>query len=287
MPIQIKRALIGSISFLVLLIILLMTVTIVSEGHVAVVKSWGKANYQIDPGLHFVVPIRDSVEHIEVRQRKNVEDLAAATNNQLPVTATVSINWTVDRDSAMDLFIQYGGLRQFETRILDPKLRSAAKAAISKFPADVLIRNRQAAVSAIMENMVESLAGFQVVVNSPQIENIVFPETYMTAVLQKEQAREAAEREKHSLEQQRLKALQAVNSAEANATAKRLEADAEAYRISTVADAEAESIRLIVEELRGNHLFVEYARVQRWNGVMPKTLLSDDVTALVPTGEAK
>jgi len=50
-------------------------------------------------------------------------------------------------------------------------------------------------------------------------------------VLEKERSRENAEREKHALERQRLIALQAVNSAEANARAKRIEAEAEAFRV--------------------------------------------------------
>ena len=132
------------------LVLVFFSVYTVEEGHVGIVKRFSKAIAQVDPGLHLKIPFVDTVEAIEVRQRKNTETLAAATENQLPVTADVSINWTVDRPSAMKLFIQYGGLAQFESRILDPKLRSAAKAAISKFPADQLIRNRQAAVNAIM-----------------------------------------------------------------------------------------------------------------------------------------
>ena len=253
----------------------------VEEGHVGVVKRWEKAVHQVGPGLHLKVPISDTVEHVEVRQRKNVEKLAAATENQLKITAEVSINWTVNRESAMQLFIDYGGLTQFEARILDPKLRSAAKAALSRFPADELIRNRQAAVSVIMENMVEALAGFPVTVNSPQIENITFPETYMQAVLAKEQARENAEREKHNLERQRLEALQAVNSAEANAKAKRVNADAEAYRVTAEAKAEAEAIRLVTEQLARSPHYIDLARVKRWDGVLPRTALGSQTSVLL------
>ena len=145
---------------------------IIEEGHVGIVKRWGKAVAQLDPGFHFKTPVAETIEEIEVRQRRNVEDLRAATENQLPITASVSINWTVNRESAMDLFIAYGGLDRFETRILDPKLRSAAKAALSGFPADRLIRNRQDAVAAIMANMTAELEGFPVTVNSLQIETI-------------------------------------------------------------------------------------------------------------------
>ncbi|MYJ52605.1 MAG: prohibitin family protein, partial [Gammaproteobacteria bacterium] len=93
----------------VTILVLFLSIYTVNEGHVGIVKRFSKAIEQVDPGLHLKVPFVDSVEVIEVRQRKNSEDLAAATANQLPVTATVSINWTVDKSSAMDLFIRYGG----------------------------------------------------------------------------------------------------------------------------------------------------------------------------------
>lgn len=59
-------------------------------------------------------------------------------------------------------------------------------------------------------------------------------------------ARANAEREKHTLAQQRLIALQAMNSAAAKA--KRLEADAAAYRVLTQATAQADAIRLVTEQ---------------------------------------
>ena len=263
----------------IVLLLFVQTIYTVSEGHVGIVKRFSKAIEQVDPGLHVKIPFVDRVEQIEVRQRKNSEDLAAATGNQLPVTATVSINWTVDKISAMELFIRYGGLDQFENRILDPKLRSSAKAAISRFSASEIIRNRQAAVNEIMTEMTVALEGFPVTVNSPQIENIGLPETYLEAVQEKERARENAEREKHKLEQQRLIALQAVNSAEANAEAKRLEADAEAYRVITEATAEADAIHLVNEQLSRSALYVDLVRAKRWDGVLPQTVLGENVGA--------
>ncbi|MYD76960.1 MAG: prohibitin family protein [Gammaproteobacteria bacterium] len=271
----------------VTILVLFLSIYTVNEGHVGIVKRFSKAIEQVDPGLHLKVPFVDSVEVIEVRQRKNSEDLAAATANQLPVTATVSINWTVDKSSAMDLFIRYGGLDQFENRILDPKLRSSAKAAISRFSASEIIRNRQAAVGEIMTEMTNSLEGFPVTVNSPQIENIGLPDTYLEAVQEKERARENAEREKHKLEQQRLIALQAVNSAEANAEAKRLEADAEAYRVITEATAEADAIRLVNEQLSRSPLYVDLVRAKRWDGVLPQTALGESVGAFLSIPQQK
>ncbi len=262
-------------------ILVYVAVYTVPEGHVGVVKRWSKAVGQVGPGLHVKIPVADRIEKIEVRQRKNVEELAAATKNQLPTTAIVSINWTVNRNSAMDLFINYGGLDQFESRILDPKLRSAAKAAIAQFQADELIRNRQAAVAAIMAGMALELEGFPVTVNSPQIENLSLPGAYLQAVEEKERAREDAEKEKHRLEQQRLVAQQAVNSAEANAEAKRIEADAEAYRVLTEAQAEADAIGLVTAELGRSPLYIDLVRAKRWDGMLPRTALGEGVGAFL------
>ena len=271
-----NRIIYGVVGFLSLIIIV-SSCYVIQEGQVGIVKRLGKAQAQVSPGFHLKMPFIESVVRIDVRQRKNVEELHAATQDQLPIEAETSINWTVNISSAMDLFIMYGGLRQFEERILDPKLRSAAKAALARFPANKLIRERQAVVSEIMETMTKEMAPFPITINSPQLENVVLPAKYMAAVEAKESAREEAEREKHVLAQQRLQAQQQVNTAEANAESKRIEADAEAYRIETTAKAEADAIRMINEQLARGPRYVDLVAAKSWDGVLPVTALSDAI----------
>lgn len=280
----------GVVATAVVLGVVAMGIYTVDEGHVGVVKSWGKAVEQVGPGIHLKLPVRDKVSMIEVRQRRNVEELAAATANQLRITAKVSVNWTVNTDSAMDLFVKYGGLAQFETRVLDPKLRSAAKAALSKFPADQLIRNRGAAVNAIMVTMKEALEGFPITINSPQIENIVLPGAYNEAVLAKEKARENAEQEKHRLTRQKLVAQQKVQTAEAERDALKANADGQAYQKRTLADAEgyrikteytlrAQGVATLRKELTKQ--YNDYIRAQKWNGVLPTHILGSSASVLL------
>ena len=61
----------------------------VPEGHVGIVKRFGKAVEQVDPGFHFKVPMVDNVEEMEVRTRKNVENMPVATFEQMPSQETV------------------------------------------------------------------------------------------------------------------------------------------------------------------------------------------------------
>ena len=242
---------------LALLIVVSSTIYTVSEGYVGIVKRFGKAIGQVDPGIHVKIPFVDAVTNIEVRQRKTVEDLQAATEDQLPIAAAVSINWTVLRSATIDMFRQYGTLEQFENRILNPKLRSAAKAALSRFPANKLIQERQTVVAEIMETMTAELAEFPITVNSPQLENIELPQRYVEAVEAKETAREDAEREKHVLEQQRLQALRAVNS------------------------AEAEAIEMITTQLVKSPDYIRLVTAKNWNGELPATMLGSNTMPLL------
>ena len=87
----------------------------------------------------------------------------------------------------------------------------------------------------------------------------------------KERAREDAEQEKHRLEQQRLVAQQAVHAAEANAEARQVKVDAEAY-----------AIRQINEKLSQSPFYVDFVRAKTWDGILPRTLPGEGVGAFPP-----
>jgi regulator of protease activity HflC (stomatin/prohibitin superfamily) len=270
--IKIKHV-VSSIIALLVLIVLLASIFTVEEGHVGVVKRFGEAKHQESPGLHFKMPFIDSVEHLEVRTRKNEEKMASSTKEQMPVTVEVSVNWTVQKESAMQLFKQYGGLAQFELRILDPRFRSAAKSAIPKFEAEQLIRDRASAIQLIEDALAEEMAGFPVTVDNVQIENIVLPHKYIQSIETKQTEKNLAAAEKHKLERQRLSALQGVNTADAKAQGILKVAEAEAKAITLKGLAEAKAITAKAKALKGNSLIVKLTEAQGWNGELPSTIM--------------
>ena len=266
---------------------LLSSIYTVEEGHVAVVKRFSEAKYQVEPGLHFKAPIVDSLETMEVRTRKNVEEnIPVATAEQMPSHATVSVNWTVNRVEAIDIFKQYGGLDQFETRILDPKIKSGSKEAISKHTAEEIIRNRNVVITKIQDAIITAMEPYPIVINSVQLENITFPMTYTNAIEAKQVALQEAVKEEHKLERQRLEAQRQVNTAEAEKQSRMKAADGVAYQTETEAKAEAEAIRLIgianagkiqamATALATNPQVIEYEQVKRWQGNVPTTVMGD------------
>jgi regulator of protease activity HflC (stomatin/prohibitin superfamily) len=255
------------------LVLLLGSVYTVNEGHIGIVKRFSEAKEQVNPGLHFKVPFIDSVEEIEVRTRKNEEKMASSTKEQMPVTISVSVNWTVDKSAALELFKQYGGLSQFEGRILDPRFRSATKDVIPRFDAEKLIQDRASAIQAIEANLIEEMKDFPVTVDNIQIENIQLPQKYLTSIETKQTEKNLAAAEEHKLARQQLEAQRGVNTAKAKADGINLVAIAEAESIRIKGLAEAEAITAKAKALGNNPLIIKLTEAQNWDGKLPATML--------------
>lgn len=259
----------------------------VDEGHVGIVKRFSEAKNQVTPGLHFKIPFIDTVEELEVRTRKNEEKMASATKEQMPLTISVSVNWTVNRASALDLFKKYGGLRQFEQRILAPRFRSATKDSIPQFTAEQLIQNRSDAIALIEQNLIEEMKDFPVVVDNIQVEDINLPEKYIRSIEIKQTEKNLADAEKHKLARQKLEAMREVNTADARAQGILKVARAEAEAVKIKGQAEAEAIDAKGKALRNNPLVVKLTEAQRWNGQLPKTILGKGGLPILDMRESK
>jgi len=262
-----------SVAGLVTVLLVAGSVYTVNEGHVGIVKRFAEAQSQVPPGLHFKVPFIDSVEEIEIRTRKNEERMASSTAEQMPVKVEVSVNWTVEKTAALDLFKKYGGLNQFEQRILDPRFRSATKSVIPQFTAEQLIQDRASAIDLIEARLIEEMQNFPVIVDNIQIENIVLPPKYITSIETKQTEKNLAEAEEHKLARQNLEAQRDVNTANAKADGIKVVAIAEAESIRIKGLAEAEAITAKAKALGNNPLIVKLTEAQNWDGKLPSTML--------------
>lgn len=256
----------------------------IDEGHVGIVKRFGEATTQVNPGLHTKVPFADTIEELEIRTRKNTENMKASTFEQMPVQAEVSVNWTVNRIEAFELYKGYGGLDQFESRILDPRLRSATKDALARFKAEQIIQNRGQVIQKIEETLLTAMSDFPVKLDSVQIENLILPQKYLQSIETKQTEKNLAAAEMHRLERQKLEAQREVNTAEAKRDAEKARADGSAYAIITEATAEAQAIKLkgLAEAeaiqkkaaaIKSSSVLVDYVKAQQWDGRLPTTVM--------------
>lgn len=259
---------------------------IVDEGHVGIVKKFGEAVSAENPGLHFKVPFMYQIEEVEVRTRKSSEKMNSSTSEQMPITITSSINWTVNKEAALDMYKQYGGLMQFEERILDPRFRAVVKDVMPEYTAEEMIQDRSAAQVKIEAAIVQDLASFPIVVGDVQIENIVLPAKYIASIETKQTEKNMAAAEEHKLAKQALVAQQQVNTALAKrdadmaradgaayATREQAQADAEAVRVKGLAEADA--IKAKAAALKNNPLIVELTQAQSWDGKLPTMMMGE------------
>lgn len=282
-----------AVSGLGFIILLFSSMYVVNEGHIGVKTHMGKAVSQEGPeGIKIKMPILTEIKEFDVRERRMMATLKAATANQLPITTEVTLSWSMDPARVLEVFKKYGTPELFEANIIRPRLSQAAKAGLAKYQASDLITDRQGAANLIMADLIDALEDYPAMVASVQIENVELPGRYIEAVLAKEEAREAAAKETYNLERQNTEAKKEVQTANASRDAAMALADGQAYKVRTEAAAEAEAIKLrgsaeaeaileVQKALSNNPLFVEYEKARRWNGQMPSTILGDSAGMLL------
>lgn len=259
----------------------------VDEGYLGIVKRLGEVKGSVTPGLHFKMPVIDEIIHLEIRTKKNVETMSVATKEQMRAEATISSNWIVKKDAVVELYKQYGSLEQFEERVLDPRLRDIAKQSISKFTAEENINTRELVTETIRTEFLEKVSGLPVVIDSIQYENIELPKIYLDSINAKQTAKNERDAEQFKLERQKLEAMRAVNTAEAEKQSAQLKADgiaykikveseAEAGKITVIADAEAKAMKIKAESLKANSDLIEYQKAINWNGQLPQTVMGNN-----------
>jgi len=287
----------------ILLVVALMTVWgsafTTPNGTVNIVTAFGKATRVAQPGLGFKVPFRDSTQEFDVRTRLVEGTYQAAAkpeegNNSigLGVTAVVSVNWTANASTAMQLFTRHGKLTDFERIILQTKIGAAVKSGISQFTPKEMLDNRTGAESSIKSNLEAALLEYSdfLVINSVQLDQLGFPKAYTDAIEAEQIASKAADaalqetRRKLNLDQQivnaALKQKQAdAHTADAAAYAVERAAEAEAKRISQIGDAELAVLKakaaIITPEL------TSFTMTERWNGVQPTHMLGESSNLLL------
>ena len=248
---------------------------ITKEGHVDVVKRFGKAIYVAQPGLNFKIPLIDTTDTIEIRTRKNMEEMSAATAEQMPVSATVSMNWSANQETILELYKAYGSLEQFEFRVIDPKFRAITKESIAKFTAEETINKRDQVEQRLRDYLTTATQDLPIKISSLNIENIELPRNYLQSIEVKQTEKNLADAEVFKLEKQNLEAQRAVNTANADAQSITLRAKAEADAIKLKGEAEAKAIEAKSKALQGNPLIVQLTQAQQWDGKLPTHMMGE------------
>jgi prohibitin 2 len=269
----------GAVMIVVVVAILVIgvaftSVITVTSGSKGVLLQWGKVSGILDEGLHLIMPFRDSVIIMNTQtQIVTAADQSCGTFDIQEVYVDIAVNYRLN-PLAVDII--YTDLRQdYASRIVRPNVEESIKATTSDFTAEELLQKRESVKTRFKDILSQRLHEYNIDVVDVAITNYRFNQQFLDATNNKVIALQEAERAKNELETIRYEAQQQIIQAEAKANATIATATAEAQARVIEAESQAESIRLVQEQLAQNPEYIQYLTVINWDGKLPYFLGSD------------
>ncbi len=224
----------------------------IGAGERGVVLNFGAVQDTVlGEGLHFRIPIMQTVIPVDVKVQKSESEAAAASSDLQDVSSTVALNYHIIPDKA-NIVYQTIGLA-FKERIIDPAVQEVVKAVTAKYTAEELITKRPAVSDAMKAALTDRLLANNISVDAFSIVGFSFSKGFMEAIEAKQTAEQLALKAKRDLERIKIEADQKVAAAKAEAEALRLQ------RANISAD---------LIELR--RIEANLKAIEKWNGIMPQ-----------------
>ena len=252
-----KYFLIGIFCFIALLLIFNSFYTI-QAGQRGVLLTFGKPNMEaMGEGLHFKIPMAQSVKKFEVKTQKVEVDADASSKDLQDVQTTIALNFHLKPDEVSRLYQEIG--TSFQSRVIDPSIQESVKAVQARFTAEELVTKRPEVRRAIEASLEEKLSKYYIEVDGLNIINFQFSEEFDKAIESKVTAEQLKLKAERDLERIKIEKEQKI----------------------TQAEAEAQSIKIQSEALQNNKDILELRWIEKWDGVMPTTYVSGEADTLI------
>jgi regulator of protease activity HflC (stomatin/prohibitin superfamily) len=259
----------------------------VDQGERGVILRNGAVVGTAEPGLHFKVPLIESVVKMPVTQQVTYwtcaspmkcqegerAEMQAYSQDQQPADMRVTVSWHIPADLVDKVYAEFSSLSNVESRLIARRAPQDVKTVFGKFTAVSVIQNR-----AEFNNQVQTAieAGIQgpVQIDSVQVENIDFSDVYEKSVEAAMQARVEVQRMEQQQQQQEVQAKITLINAQAQADARLAQAKAEAQAVTIAGEAQASAIRAKGAALKDNPALIEFTALGTgWDGHLPNTMV--------------
>ncbi|MDA9563471.1 prohibitin family protein [Flavobacteriales bacterium] len=224
----------------------------VGAGERGIVLNFGAVQDNVlDEGIHFRIPIMQTVILMDVKIQKAITDAASASSDLQDVDLSVALNYHIIPDKA-NLVYQTIGI-QFKERIIDPAIQEVMKAVSARYTAEELITKRPAVSTEMQESLTKRLLLSNISVDAFSIVSFSFSQIFTDAIEAKQTAEQNALKAKRDLDRIKVEAEQTIAAATAEAEALRLQK----MNISP----DLIELRKIEANLKA---------IEKWNGILPQ-----------------
>lgn len=224
----------------------------IGAGERGIVQNFGAVqDIVLGEGLHFKIPVVQTVILMDVKIQKAMTDAASSSSDLQDVDLSVALNYHIIPDKA-NLVYQTIGV-QFKERIIDPAIQEVMKAVSARYTAEELITKRPAVSTEMQEALTQRLLASNISVDAFSIISFSFSQTFTDAIEAKQTAEQNALKAKRDLDRIRVEAEQTIAAATAEAEALRLQK----MNISP----DLIELRKIEANLKA---------IEKWNGILPQ-----------------
>ncbi len=243
---------IASLVALLLALWILSPFAIVPAGNRGVITTFGKVSPEVlDEGLHFRIPLAQTLHLMDVRIQKGEGAGDAASRDLQQVHATVALNYHIAPSEAAKVFRDLG--QDIGERIIVPAVQEAVKAATAQYTAEELIAKRPEVRDRIRALLVERMSRHGVVVDEFSIVNFAFSKSFNEAIEAKTTAEQLKLKAERDLQRIRVEAEQKVTQAKAEAEALSLQ-----------------KLQVTAELIRLREIENQRRAIEKWDGKLPQ-----------------
>ena len=270
---KIRRAVLPIVVIIILIVLMVSSMSVINEGFIGVRYRLGKiVQADITAGLVFRIQFIETIRAVDVREHLyQVEDTAYTRDTQQVQQLRLKLNYSYKKDTLTDL-IKNIGIENVEERLIRPDVAKIAKDKLGNVNAEEHVQSRREVQQSIQDELTKSLAIKGITVDSFAIENLQFDDAFQESIQAKVIAGQDALKMENKTREKTEEAKQTVIAAQAKADSQLVEAE-----------AQAKAILLIQEQIEKSPQYIEYLKIQQWNGILPQ-VIGDGVNPFVSIG---
>ena len=267
------------ISLLVFVVLILICTAFgsfytIDQGERGIKLRYGAVVSVSEPGFHFKWPFVDDVKLISVRtETMHYQNMSAYSRDQQPAKIIASVTYRVPDSEVGTLYNQYQTVDAFVNRVINRQVPTQIENVFGQFNAITAVQDRARLIKELTDSVKASMKNDPIIIDSVQVENIIFSEAYEKSVESRMQAEVEVQTEKQKLDKEQINAQIVVARAKGVADSRLAEARAEAEATRIRGQAEADAIKARAAALAQNENIIELTKAERWDGKLPTTML--------------